>query len=162
MTRQPSNTKTTASARPRRRPYRSAPRGDRRLRLAIFGVIALAVGSLAIGLVVSRVMGPPASDASAVGVKISMEGYSPAMISAKVGTEVKVDLINPDSSMHSDGGGIHSFHIDALNVHQTVQPLSDLVFGITAMQPGTYDFYCDTCCGGKENPAMHGTLTVTA
>ena len=26
--------------------------------------------------------------------------------------------------------------------------------------PGTYDIYCDTCCGGKDSPTMHGTLTV--
>ena len=65
--------------------------------------------------------------------------------------------------MHADGGGVHSFHIDSLNVHQKVQPESDLVFSFTApTTPGTYDFYCDTCCGGKENPAMHGILTVTA
>ena len=29
-------------------------------------------------------------------------------------------------------------------------------------KPGTYDIYCDTCCGGKASPTMHGKLTVTA
>jgi len=28
--------------------------------------------------------------------------------------------------------------------------------------PGDYDFYCNTCCGGKESPTMHGTLRVEA
>jgi heme/copper-type cytochrome/quinol oxidase subunit 2 len=28
--------------------------------------------------------------------------------------------------------------------------------------PGEYDIYCDTCCGGKESPTMHGTLLVEA
>ena len=162
MIRQDTNPQPPATARPGRRRSRTALRADRRLRLAIFGVLAFLVGSLAIGLVVSRVMGPPASDTGAIAVKISMDGYRPATLTATVGTEIKVDLINPDSSMHTDGGGIHSFHIDSLDVHQVVQPLSDLVFSIKALQPGTYDFYCDTCCGGKENPAMHGTLTVTA
>jgi len=25
-----------------------------------------------------------------------------------------------------------------------------------------YDIYCDTCCGGKASPTMHGKLIVTA
>ena len=150
------------SGRAGRRTSRTAAPAGRRLRLAIFGALALVVGGLAVNLVISRVSGPPASDTTAVGVKISMEGFRPANLTARVGTEVKLDLINPDSSMHTDGGGVHSFHIDSLDVHQKVQPLSDLVFSFTALQPGTYNFYCDTCCGGKENPSMNGTLTVTA
>jgi plastocyanin len=145
-----------------RRTSRTGRPAGRRLRLAIFAALAIVVGGLAVSLVISRVSGPPASDTTAVGVKISMEGFKPANLTAKVGAEVKLDLINPDSSMHTDGGGVHSFHIDSLDVHQKVQPLSDLVFSFKALQPGTYNFYCDTCCGGKENPSMNGTLTVTA
>ena len=29
-------------------------------------------------------------------------------------------------------------------------------------QPGDYDFWCNTCCGGKASPDMHGKLHVTA
>ena len=29
-------------------------------------------------------------------------------------------------------------------------------------RPGTYDVYCDTCCGGKDSPTMHGTIVVEA
>jgi heme/copper-type cytochrome/quinol oxidase subunit 2 len=29
-------------------------------------------------------------------------------------------------------------------------------------EPGTYDIYCDTCCGGKQSPTMHGQLRVQA
>ena len=144
------------------RKSRAAPRGSRRFRLAIFGALAVLVGGLAVGLAVSRVIGPPATDTTAVAMKISMEGFAPADLTARAGSEVRIDLINPDSSMHSDGGGIHTFHIDSLDVHETVQPLSDLVFTFSAPQAGTYTFYCDTCCGGKENPSMNGTLTVTA
>ncbi len=28
--------------------------------------------------------------------------------------------------------------------------------------PGTYDIYCDTCCGGKDSPTMHGAIVVEA
>jgi heme/copper-type cytochrome/quinol oxidase subunit 2 len=27
-------------------------------------------------------------------------------------------------------------------------------------RPGDYDFWCDSCCGGKESPTMHGILRV--
>ena len=151
------------------RPRSSGPvgpavlRGHGRLRLAAFAVIALFVGGAAVGLVVSRLAGPSASDVSAVPMVASMAGFDPAALTVKAGSVVKIDLIDRDTSMHADGGGVHSFHIDSLNVHQKVQPESDLVFSFTApTTPGTYDFYCDTCCGGKENPAMHGILTVTA
>ena len=159
---------TTGSGAPAR-PRSSGPgaptvfRRHGRLRLAAFGVIALFVGGAAVGLVATRLAGPAASDVSAVPVVASMAGFEPAALTVKAGTDVKIDLIDRDTSMHADGGGVHSFHIDSLNVHQKVQPESDLVFSFTApTKPGTYDFYCDTCCGGKENPNMHGTLTVTA
>jgi heme/copper-type cytochrome/quinol oxidase subunit 2 len=28
--------------------------------------------------------------------------------------------------------------------------------------PGEYDIYCDTCCGGKASPTMHGKIVVDA
>jgi hypothetical protein len=37
------------------------------------------------------------------------------------------------------------------------------VFEFTApANAGTFTWYCDICCGGKENPSMQGKLTVTA
>jgi hypothetical protein len=34
------------------------------------------------------------------------------------------------------------------------------VFTIPTSTPGTYAWYCDMCCGGKENPSMIGRLTI--
>jgi hypothetical protein len=28
------------------------------------------------------------------------------------------------------------------------------------MKTGEYDIYCDTCCGGKASPTMHGKIVV--
>ena len=65
--------------------------------------------------------------------------------------------------MHSDGGGWHQFAVDALGINWKVGPLSSKVFTFTApASAGRYAFYCDICCGGKENPSMQGELTVTA
>ena len=136
---------------------------SRPLRLAAFAVIALAVGGVAIGLVVSRLQGPAATDTTAVQVHASMGGFEPAALTVKAGQTVKVELSSMDTSMHSDGGGRHQFAIDDLGIDWQVGPLSSEVFEFTApATPGTFTWYCDICCGGKENPSMQGKLTVTA
>jgi plastocyanin len=138
---------------PRTRPFR----------LALFGGLALVISSVAIALVVSRLQGPPATDTAAIQVRASMGGFEPGALTVKAGQTVKVELASMDNSMHSDGGGWHQFAIDALGIDWKVGPLSSQVFEFTApATTGTYDFYCDICCGGKENPSMQGTLTVTA
>ncbi len=144
-----------------RRPVRLPT--SRALRFAAFAVIALAVGGGAVGLLVSRVQGPAATDVTAIQVHASMGGFDPPALSVKAGQTVKVELISMDSSMHSDGGGRHQFAIDELDVDWQVGPLSSEVFEFTApTTAGEYSWYCDICCGGKENPSMQGTLTVTA
>lgn len=90
-----------------------------------------------------------------------MAGFRPNTINARAGQPLTIALINPDSQFHTDGGGRHNFVIEALGVQQEVQPRSTLNFSFTPEQPGTYPFYCDICCGGKENPSMQGFLVVT-
>jgi plastocyanin len=136
---------------------------SRPLRLAAFAVIALAVGGVAIGLVVSRLQGPGASDTAAIQVHASMGGFDPPALTVKAGESVKVELSSMDTSMHSDGGGWHQLAIDALGINWNVGPESSKVFEFTApATAGTYSWYCDVCCGGKANPSMQGKLTVTA
>ena len=133
------------------------------LRLAIFAGLVLTVGGVAIGLLVTRLQGPGATDRAAVQVHASMGGFDPPALTVKAGQTVKVELSSMDTSMHSDGGGWHQFAIDALDINWKVGPLSSDVFEFTApAAAGTYDWYCDICCGGKENPSMQGKLTVTA
>ena len=149
-----------------------APRPGRRVeptsrsrpfRFALFAGLVLVVGGVAIGLVVTRLQGPGATDTAAVQVHASMGGFDPPSLTVKAGQTVKVELSSMDSSMHSDGGGWHQFAIDALDINWKVGPLSSKVFEFTApAAAGTYSWYCDICCGGKENPSMQGKLTVTA
>ena len=144
------------------RPVTSRPVMSRPVRLAAFVVIVLVIGGAAIGLVVSRLQGPGATDTEAVQVHASMGGFDPSALTVKAGQTVKVELISMDSSMHSDGGGWHQFAIDELGIDWKVGPESGKVFEFTApAKVGTYSFYCDICCGGKANPSMQGTLTVT-
>ena len=135
----------------------------RPLRLAAFGVLALLVAGLATGLVVNRLAGPVTTDAAAIQVHASMGGFDPAALSVKAGQQVKIELASMDTAAHSDGGGWHQFAIDELGVDWKVGPQSSEVFELTApTTPSTYSWYCDICCGGKENPSMRGTLTVEA
>ena len=139
------------------------PARSRALRFVLFGVLVLTVGGLAVGLVVSRLQGPPATNAAAVQVHASMGGFDPPALTVKAGQAVKVELSSMDTSMHSDGGGWHQFAIDALGIKWKVGPLSSKVFEFTAPSAaGTYSWYCDICCGGRDNPTMQGKLTVAA
>ena len=138
-------------------------RSSRPLRMVLFAAIALVVGVGAVALVAARLQGPGATDTAAVQVHASMGGFEPAALTVKAGQLVKIELSSMDTSMHSDGGGRHQFAIDELGIDWQVGPLSSQVFELTApATPGTYSWYCDICCGGKENPSMQGKLTVAA
>lgn len=146
-----------------RRSAASGRRPARRLRAAAFAVIALGVSALALSLVVGRLLPPAATDVSAVQVHASMGGFEPPALSVKAGQTVKVEFSSMDTPFHSDGGGWHQFAVEALGIDWKVGPESSEVFEFIApATPGTFTFYCDICCGGKENPTMQGVLTVTA
>ena len=136
---------------------------SRPFRLVIFAGLTLVISSVAIALVVSRLQGPAPADTTAIQVRASMGGFDPRGLTIKAGETVRIELTSMDNSMHSDGGGWHEFAIDALGIDWKVGPSSTRVFEFAApATAGTYDFYCDICCGGKENPSMQGKVTVTA
>lgn len=130
-----------------------------RLRLLAFGAVVALVATAAFVLI--RPFNG-STDALGTEVKIDMSGFAPTSLTAKVGETVAILLTNPDSEFHTDGGGKHQFAIPELGVDAVVNPKSEKSITFTASAPGTYTFYCDICCGGKENPSMRGTLTVTA
>ncbi len=94
-------------------------------------------------------------------VEISMSGFSPATIRAKAGEKITIQMVNPDNSQHSDGGGWHQFASAELKFDYKLPPESTKTIQLKIDKPGEYDFYCDTCCGGKENPSMQGKLIIT-
>lgn len=94
-------------------------------------------------------------------LEISMSGYTPATIKAKAGEEITVKLINPDNSAHTDGGGWHQFASDELDIDYRLAPESTQTITLKVDQPGEYEFYCDICCGGLENPSMQGKLIIS-
>lgn len=95
-------------------------------------------------------------------VVINMAGFSPARLQARAGTDLTLTLLNPDNRFHTDGGGWHQFRIEALNVDVRIPPLTQKMVTLRGLRAGTYEFYCDICCGGKSNPSMRGILEVTS
>ena len=127
------------------------------VRVGAFVALSLAV-ALAAFLVWPRT--PTATAAQRV--TVDMAGFHPANLTATAGQPMQIQIINPDSSMHSDGGGWHELAIPELGIDAKIGPRSDKTIDILAAEQGEYAFYCDVCCGGKENPSMQGVLKVTA
>lgn len=142
-----------------------AERRDRRLRAMAFGVIAVLVlvvgGYLATGDLLGQ--RDQTTVADAITMRSSMAGFDPNVLQAKPGATITIDWWNTDNAMHLDGGGMHSFIAPELGIDERLPAESRRTLSITApTTPGEYDFYCDTCCGGKESPTMHGKIVVTA
>ena len=95
-------------------------------------------------------------------VAISMSGFAPNRMTARVGQEIRLQLVNKDNALHTDGGGWHQFAIDELGLDFKVAPLTVSNVSFTVNEPGIYDYYCGVCCGGRANPFMHGSLVVEA
>ena len=142
-------------------------RRERAGRIA-FGAVMTAVlavgGYLAFGDFLGR-GGVP--DANAISVQASMAGFTPSEIHVKAGAAVTLDFWTQDSPLHLRGG-VHTMISDELGLHEelpgaTAAGTSRVQVAFRApVTPGTYDIYCDTCCGGKDSPTMHGKVIVDA
>jgi cytochrome c oxidase subunit 2 len=126
----------------------------------------LVVGVLAAGLVLGfgDFIGRPdqATVGEATPVRMSMAGFTPATIAATAGQELVVELWTTDAAPHLHGG-VHTLISDELGIYEELPAESRRT--VTLQMPsetGEYDIYCDTCCGGKALPSMHGTIKVEA
>jgi cytochrome c oxidase subunit 2 len=143
---------------------KAAERRGQRLRAVTFGVIAVLVLVVGGYLATSDLLGQRGSTsiADAITMRSSMAGFDPTVLEARPGETLTIDWWNTDNATHLDGG-VHSFIVPELGISETLPAESRRTLSITApTTPGEYDFYCETCCGGKESPTMHGTLVVTA
>jgi len=129
-----------------------------------FGLAALLVLGAAVFLAALPFRPPPAvSPPPAEGqrVIVSMAGFEPAHLRGRADADLLLTFVNVDNSLHMDGGGWHQFRIDALNLDVRVAPRTQRTVRLGRIPAGTYLFYCDICCGGKENPTMRGVLEVS-
>jgi len=126
------------------------------------GIVVVVLGA---GLVVGfgDFFGRPTAQGNVITMRISMAGYDPNVLVAEPGETLTIDWWNTDNAMHLDGGGVHTLIAPELGINERLPAESRKTIQITApTTPGNYDFYCDSCCGGKESPTMHGTLSVRA
>lgn len=83
----------------------------------LFMVIVIAIFGAAIFLVMSKSAALEPVDKEAIKMTITMAGFEPNIIRAKTGQPVTINLINPDNSHHTDGGGVHNFVLTACMEH---------------------------------------------
>lgn len=140
-----------------------------RFRLVAFSGIAVAVLLLGGFLAFGDFFGQRSTttSADAIPVRLSMAGFTPADIRVRAGATATLDLWTTDAAPHLEGG-VHTLISDALGLYEELPAAaagaeSRKQVTITAPSvPGSYDIWCDTCCGGKASPTMHGRLIVEA
>lgn len=140
-----------------------------RIRQSIFVLIVVAVLGGGVYLAAGDLFGQrgSASTADVIPVRLSMAGFTPAEVRVPAGTPVSLELWTTDAAPHLENG-VHTMISDELGIYETLAaagPTGEsrrVVEITTPTAPGIYDIYCDTCCGGKDSPTMHGKLIVEA
>lgn len=153
------------------RPRGRRPKGARSRFAARWGFGPVAVGVLALGgyLAFADLGGQrgTATSAGTVPVRMSMAGFTPAEVRVPAGEAIALELWTNDAPIHLEGG-VHTLVSDELGIYEELPGAgmsgeSRRIVMISApTTPGSYDIYCDTCCGGKDSPTMHGRLVVEA
>jgi plastocyanin len=158
---------TANHAAPQRRTARAAAQAresrDAKVRRFAFGgivVVVLAVGvALAFGDFFNR---PGGSTAGVIDVQSSMAGFTPGEIRVKAGDTVTLNWWTQDAAVHLQGG-VHTMISPDLDLNEQLAAESTkLVTWTVPNTPGTYDVWCDTCCGGRDSPTMHGRIVIEA
>lgn len=152
----------------RQRAAAAAPGRSARTRQLAFGAVVFAVLAVGAWLAFGDFAGQRGNAASgSIAVQASMAGFTPKEIRVRAGEAVALDFWTQDSPGHLERG-VHTLISHELGLHSELPgagPTGDsrVIVAFTAPEtPGTYDIYCDTCCGGQENPGMHGTIVVEA
>jgi plastocyanin len=138
-----------------------ASRNGRLRKLAFSGIVVavLAVGgALAFGDFFNRpTEGAPAG---VIDVQSSMAGFTPGEIKVKAGETVTLNWWTKDAAVHL-AGGVHTMVSPDLGLREELPAESTkLVTWTVPNTPGTYDVWCETCCGGKDAPQMHGKIVI--
>lgn len=148
-----------AARRAKRAPQRS--RADQ-AKTIIFPSIVVAVLAIGALLAFGDFFNRPGAAVGAIEVQSSMAGFTPSTITVKAGETVELDWWTQDAAVHLQGG-VHTMIAPDLGLREELPAEGRrLVSWTVPDKPGTYDVWCDTCCGGKDSPSMHGTIVVLA
>jgi heme/copper-type cytochrome/quinol oxidase subunit 2 len=89
-----------------------------------------------------------------------MAGFAPSEIHVTAGQMVTYDWWTQDAAMHLENG-VHTMISPDLGLREELPAESRrAVTWQVPNKPGTYDVYCESCCGGADNPQMHGKIVV--
>ncbi len=161
--RPPARHQRRTAARAEMRHTRAAsPTPMRRYRAALFGLVVVGVLGAGVALAAADLLGQRGTPttAEAMPVRMSMAGFDPGVMTVRAGQTVAIDFWTTDAAPHLEGG-VHTFISEELGIREELQAESRRTFTFTApAKPGDYDVYCDTCCGGKDSPTMHGIIRV--
>jgi heme/copper-type cytochrome/quinol oxidase subunit 2 len=149
--------------------YRARQQRATRIRGSAFVLVVVAVLAGGVYLAAGDLFGQrgAATTSDAIPVRLSMAGFTPAEVRVPAGQTVALELWTTDAAPHLQNG-VHTMISDELGIHEELVaagPTGEsrrVVEIATPTTPGVYDIYCDTCCGGKDSPTMHGKLIVTA
>ena len=137
-----------------------ATRNDRLRKLAFGGIVValLGVGGvLAFGDLFNR---PSGTTAGVIDVQSSMAGFTPGEIKVKAGETVTLNWWTKDAAVHLTDG-VHTMVSPDLDLSEELPAESTkMVTWTVPNKPGTYDVWCESCCGGKDAPQMHGKIVV--
>jgi plastocyanin len=139
-----------------------------RIRKAAFGLVAVVILAAGAYLAFADFLGQrgASTTADAISVQSSMAGFGPP-IRVRAGQTVRLDWWTNDAAVHLQGG-VHTMISDELGLREELPAAGPsgesrkLVTFTAPMTTGEYDIYCDTCCGGKASPTMHGKIVVDA
>jgi heme/copper-type cytochrome/quinol oxidase subunit 2 len=131
-----------------------------KLRPLLFAGVVVAVLGAGIFLAFGNFLTRPAAAAGTISVQSSMAGFTPSEIRVKAGATVTLDWWTEDAAMHLQGG-VHTMIAPELGLREELPAESRRAVSWTVPnKPGTYDVWCDSCCGGKGSPTMHGKIVV--
>jgi hypothetical protein len=132
-------------------------------RYALAAIVVVAVIGGGSALAFGDFFGRPDGDtADALPVQMSMAGFDPPIITGRAGEKLAVELWTNDAAPHLEGG-VHTLISEQLGIYEQLPAESRRTVTLQMPTvPGDYDIYCDTCCGGKASPTMHGILRVEA
>lgn len=130
------------------------------LRAWLFGIVVVTVLGVGGALAFGDFLGRPAGVAGAIEIQSSMAGFTPSEIRVRAGTTAELDWWTQDSAIHLQDG-VHTMIAPELGLDERLPAEGRrTVAWRVPDRPGRYDVYCDTCCGGKDSPQMHGVIVI--
>ncbi|HSG87211.1 MAG TPA: cupredoxin domain-containing protein [Candidatus Limnocylindrales bacterium] len=143
-----------------RRADRSQPRTFERFAPPLFALLVVVVLALGGFLAFKDFLLRPAVAPGSVSVQSSMAGFTPSDIRVTAGSVATLDWWTQDAAIHLQDG-VHTMIAPELGIYETLPAEGRrTVTWQVPDRPGTFDVYCDTCCGGKESPSMHGRIVI--